>query len=62
MLVEAMLFGVIPTTVNVVRIHKRPMIGVMEGIKHLETKMRRIKYLKKQRGSQGGLVIQHSGN
>lgn len=62
MLVEAMLFGVIPTTVNVVRIHKRPMIGVMEGIKHLETKMRRIKYLKKQRGSQRGLVIQHPGN
>ena len=62
MLVEARLFGVSPTTVNVIRIHKRPMIGVMEVIKDLETKMRRIKYLKKQRGSQEGLAIQHSGN
>lgn len=61
MLVEALLFGAIPTTVNVVRKHRRPMIGVMERIKHLETKMRRIKYLQRQRGSQGGLAIQHSG-
>lgn len=61
MLVEALLFGAIPTTVNVVRKYRRPTIGVMEGIKHLETKMRRIKYLKRQRGSQGGLAIQHSG-